>query len=296
VFACVEDMVAKSDVDAVAVCVPPQFHRGIAETALRAGKHIYLEKPIAHSLEDARSILENASRADVTCIIGFNLRRHRLVEAAVGMIREGRIGEPRILRSQFTSGTRFNTDAPEWRLERSTGGLLKEQAIHHFDLWRLFLRSEMQEMRAVVSGNGAEALVTGRMQNGILVEGMFSEATTDTNEIAVLGTEGQIRLSLYEYDGLEWLPRGRQLGSAARRMRLALRKVTTIPAAVASYREGGEYVASYRRQWEYFAERVRSRGPVDGSLEDGYRALEIVLAAETSAKRGQTVSPAEVEV
>jgi predicted dehydrogenase len=59
-------------------------------------------------------------------------------------------------------------------------------------------------------------------------------------------------------------------------------------------RQGGEYVASYRREWQLFLDAIQDGRPVHCGLEDGRRALKISLAALSSAARGEAVRTEEV--
>ena len=91
-------------VDAVAVCVPPVLHEVIGLAALEAKKHVFMEKPLALSLEQCARLVHAADSAPVTTMVGFHLRWHRLVQEAQKRIASGRLGTVELLRTVFTSG------------------------------------------------------------------------------------------------------------------------------------------------------------------------------------------------
>ncbi|MGH7824568.1 MAG: Gfo/Idh/MocA family protein [Candidatus Binatia bacterium] len=79
-------------------------------------------------------------------MLGFNLRWHRLVRRARETIRRGTLGMIQMIRTVLTS---YHENVPEWRRYRTQGGgVLFEQAVHHFDLWRYLLQSEVEEVFA----------------------------------------------------------------------------------------------------------------------------------------------------
>src|SRR4029079_2635056 len=131
-------------IDAVAVCVPVQLHVEVALASLEAGKHVFVEKPLSLALAEIDRLIEAAARSSKKVIVGFNLRRHRLLREAREIIRSGRLGRLELIRSTLTSN---HVKVPEWRAKReSGGGALIEMAVHHFDLWRFLLGTEVAEV------------------------------------------------------------------------------------------------------------------------------------------------------
>src|SRR5207302_8919720 len=95
----VDALLGDGAVDAVAVCTPPATRADLAVAALDAGKHLFLEKPLAPSLEEADRILERAAGSPLRVLVGLNFRRHRLVHRARRLVREGRLGRIQAVRS-----------------------------------------------------------------------------------------------------------------------------------------------------------------------------------------------------
>ena len=129
---------AGASIDAIVVCSPAEFHADAVVGALRAGKHVLVEKPLALKLDDADRMTEQAKLTPhLKAMLGFNLRHHRLVKKARQMIAGGLIGETQLVRTLWTSGIRYRMKLPPWRNRRQTGGgVLSEIAGHHVDLLR----------------------------------------------------------------------------------------------------------------------------------------------------------------
>jgi len=83
------ELLSDLSIDCVTVCVPAQFHVEVALAALEAGKHVFVEKPLALTLEDCDRLIEKANSVENKITVGFNLRHHRLIQEAQQIIQEG---------------------------------------------------------------------------------------------------------------------------------------------------------------------------------------------------------------
>jgi myo-inositol 2-dehydrogenase / D-chiro-inositol 1-dehydrogenase len=139
-----EDLLGRSDIDAVVICAPTQFHAELAVAAADAGKHFYLEKPIATDAAGARRVVDAAAAAGVIGAIGFNRRLHPLYQQARDLLAAGRIGRVRAVQTALCEPLPAET-MPGWRRQRASGGgVLLDLASHHLDLLRWFLRDEVE--------------------------------------------------------------------------------------------------------------------------------------------------------
>jgi predicted dehydrogenase len=135
-----EDLAVGKDIDIVVICTPPYLHEPIALTALRQGKHILCEKPLALNVEEARRMVAAArdNRARLKC--GFNHRHHPGIIRAREWLDSGCIGEIISIRCRYGIGGRPDYEK-DWRMnpEVSGGGQLMDQGMHVIDLCRWFL-------------------------------------------------------------------------------------------------------------------------------------------------------------
>ena len=287
-------LAADPEVDLVAVCVPPDEHVAAALEVLDAGRHLFVEKPLAPSLDEVDRLVAHPALARVTAAVGFNLRHHRQVLAARRMLRSGRLGRVSLLRTTLTSGIRLGETMPTWRRERARGGgVLWELGVHHADLWRALLDDEIVEVGAQVHGEPVEddvATVTGRTARGALVSATFAQGTADANQVELLGDRAALRLDLLRGDGLRLVAVGRPGGGPGTRAREAAKAAIDLPRQLAVARRGGDFVASYAAQWQDVVDAVRTGRPPAATLADGRRATAIVAAAVCSADERRAVA------
>ena len=104
-----EEVLARDDVDAVIIASPDHWHRDHVVDAVRAGKDAYLEKPMAHSLEDSRAIVEEVEATDRIVEIGNQRRSGQHWERARELVASGKIGDLRFVR---TWDTRYRPNDP----------------------------------------------------------------------------------------------------------------------------------------------------------------------------------------
>ena len=292
------ELIGDPALDAVAICTPAAAHAEIGLAALASGKHLFVEKPLALTLADAEAVVECARAARVKAVMGFNLRAHRLVRQARKIVRDGGVGAVRGLTTVFNDPRLEQSNLQAWRTHRgSGGGALLEKAIHHFDLWRVLLEDEVDQVFArsrSVRSDDEVALVSARTRGGVIAETFTSDLTSTANEITVWGEEGSLRVDLYRSDGL----RRSDLRSLPGSPRVRLGRLGSAAAELArnsrEIRRGGVFDSSYEAEWRAFAESIQlDREPLS-SLGDGVRALEIALAAIESAQTGEAVRIADL--
>ncbi len=117
--------VADPAVDVVSITAPNGLHRPMAEAALRAGKHVWLEKPMALTLEDARAMAATAAaHPDQATILGYNYLRNPAFQAARNFVAEGAIGRPLAFRGVYDEDYSADPNLPwSWRMAHESGGL-----------------------------------------------------------------------------------------------------------------------------------------------------------------------------
>ena len=280
------------EVDAVAVCTPPATHAQLALAALDADKHVFLEKPVAPSLEEADRIAERAARSPRRVLVGFNFRRHRLVERARQAVREGRLGRVQALRAAFTSPVL--DEKLEWKTQRGLGGgALFDRAIHHFDLWRFVLGAEVAEVFALTrseQGDDQSVVVTARTADGTPLSTLALDDSAITHDFAVYGTDAALFADCCRFDGFHVAPRAEPPGSPQARLRRAREALRRPGESYRAVRSGGDFRVSYVEEWRHFARVVRGEVEASPTLADGRAALEIALAAARSADSGSSVA------
>ena len=118
-----EKVVARDDIDVIDICTPGNLHLPMALAALKAGKHVICEKPLANTLEEARELLAAAANTSKKTMVAFNYRRVPAVALARQLIAEGRIGEIYHWRAVYLQDWIIDPDFPlVWRLEKDKAG------------------------------------------------------------------------------------------------------------------------------------------------------------------------------
>ncbi|MFE9642804.1 Gfo/Idh/MocA family protein [Streptomyces sp. NPDC006365] len=136
------EVAADPRVRAVSITAPNFLHREIGVAMAEAGKHIWIEKPVGLTAEDARAVADALGKADVQGTVGFNYRNAPAVEAARELVASGEIGTVTHVRIRLFSDYAAHPEgALTWRYERERGGsgVLGDLASHGVDLARFLL-------------------------------------------------------------------------------------------------------------------------------------------------------------
>lgn len=285
-------------VDLVAVCVPVTGHAEIAGAALRAGKHLFVEKPLALELGECDRLVALARQAESSgqrSTVGFNLRSHRLANQARAILRSGALGEIELVRTLWTADWSGATRPPWHATRHQGGGALLEIGSHQVDLWRWLLQSEIETIHAesrCFAFDDQSATLQARMASGVLVTAAVSQRSVAHNLVEVFGSRGSLGFSCYHGDSLNVTTVAGREGVVWRRIRPLLARAAQLPAAVQAARGGGDFRMSYVREWEAIVAALTRGGPMPASIHDGRQAAAVLQAALRSAEEGRAVAPA----
>ncbi|MBK5016758.1 Gfo/Idh/MocA family protein [Pantoea sp. S62] len=116
-------MIDNPDIDVVDITTPNSMHVEMALAAIRAGKHVYCEKPLTVTLSDAQMLVQEAERAGVKTMVAFNNIKTPAAQLAKQLIDRGDIGTPTRFRGWFDQGFFNDPDLPwSWRCSREQAG------------------------------------------------------------------------------------------------------------------------------------------------------------------------------
>lgn len=273
----------RDDVDTVLVCTPPDLHHAISLAALKSGKHVLCEKPLARTLEEANNLVEVARSTGRCFKVGFNHRHHPGILKAKAWVDQGRIGEPVFVRCRYGICGRPGYEQ-EWRANPRVvaGGQLMEQGIHAVDLARAFL-GEFGEVTGFLGTHywkmeplEDNAFVLFRTPRG-QVASIHASLTQWKNVFSfeVFGRNGYVIVEgLGGSYGTERVTFGERLFDA--------------PFAEEVVEFRGED-RSWKEEWREFAQAVEERREPIGSVADGAEAMRLVFAAYEAAHRRVTI-------
>jgi predicted dehydrogenase len=268
------ELIERESPDAVFVCTPPLLHREAAVEALDRGIHVYLEKPIARGLDDARAIVDAAGRSAAVCAVGYQWRAVEVLDD----LREALDGQELGLMIGIGTGP---TKSRPWFLNRAEGGgNLLERASHGIDLER----AVGGEVVAVQATAGAIPLAQstgkrGDIEDAAAIVLRFANGAVGSTTIAwtrdglpgkysldVLGSESSLHLELDPDFTLRGVSRGREIEATTKQHPL-------------------------ERGVERFVEAARDsdRARVFCTPADAAGTLAVVIACEQALASGGTV-------
>jgi predicted dehydrogenase len=279
------EILADPEVEGVMITTPNDTHAPLIVQAAEAGKHVFVEKPIANTLEDAQRIVDACQRAGVRLAVGHSARHLGAVRAIRGLLEDGTLGEVSLVEANFSNdrGLELTPDRWRWYREQSPGGPLIQLAIHHVDtLQALFgpIASVSAHIRRLYTPAEVDdvALLACAFERGPLASITTSWATAGVYTITIYGTGGT---AFYAVDFTWW-------SSGETDAHSALEFQARGPAerrAVAF-----EPVDMYRAELEDWAEAAR--GGLDPAVSgaEATSALRVVWAAIEAAATGRSVS------
>ncbi|MCL5675818.1 MAG: Gfo/Idh/MocA family oxidoreductase [Patescibacteria group bacterium] len=279
-----QEIVFDKKIDIVVVTTYPDSHAEISIQALKSGKHVLCEKPLAKNLREAEEMVKiaKATRKQLKC--GFNHRFHPAVLEAKKKAEHGEIGELLYGRSVYGYCGRPGFEK-EWRgnPKYCAGGILMEQGIHVIDLFRWFF-GDFSKVQAMVSNsywpispledNAFAIYKTKTNKNVSMHTSMLQWKNTFLFEL--YGTEGYLTVSgLGGSYGLETLTYGKKDYFGPFRQECT------------EYRDED---SSWKREWEEFLLAVENKKSLIGSAEDGLMAMKLVEAAYRSSSKEKAIN------
>jgi predicted dehydrogenase len=150
-FADYRDLLASPDVDVVHITAPNRFHCEMSLAALRAGKHVVCEKPLAMNTRETKRIVEAAKKAACVFAVNYNIRFYPAVLALRGLIRRGELGDIVHVNGSYMQDWLFKDTDYNWRLLPSEGGKLRAVAdigTHWMDAVSFILGAEITSVLA----------------------------------------------------------------------------------------------------------------------------------------------------
>ncbi len=171
------EAVARRDIDIVDIVTPNDSHQPIAELAMSCGKHVFCEKPLALSADEAGRMAEQSRRSKGTHMVGFNYRRCPAVLEAKKLIDEGAIGDILSFRALYLQDWAMPEGTPwSWRFgaKEAGSGALGDIGSHALD-YALFLVGHVESVSAA-----AKTHVTSRPRSGAA---NFAAASKGSNKV-----------------------------------------------------------------------------------------------------------------
>jgi len=266
------------------VCSSTDTHADLIIAAANAGKHVFCEKPVDHSLDRIDKAINAVSKAGVQCQIGFNRRFDPNFKKLHDLVQTGKIGDLHILRI-----TSRDPAPPPAEYVKLSGGMFLDMTIHDFDMARFLSGSEVEEVYAIgevrvdpaigAAGDIDTAVITLKFANG------------------AIGTIDNSRKAVYGYD-----QRAEVFGSGG----MAATANNTPNSSVYSNADGvvsekplyfflERYMESFVAEMRDFINAIREGNPTPVNVFDGRKPVVIAMAATRSMLENRPVKLSEIE-
>ena len=316
-----QDLLEREDIDIINCCTPNYLHRDILVSALKAGKHVYCDKPLAINLHQAKEILNVAEKSSSVHQMTFEYRFIPAIMRAKKLIDEGFLGKVFSFRGCYLHSGYIDPSRPmSWRLDKKKagGGALFDLGSHVLDL----IRHLLGEYRAVFAksytfikerplpedlAKKAKVEVDDisflqiEMENGAAGSVEVSRLATGTNDelrIEIHGSKGAIYFNLMDPNWL-WVYDTKDPEKPIGGLR-GFKKIETVqrypePASL----PGPKFSIGWMRyhiasQFDFVTRIVEDKKGNPG-FYDGYKVQEVMEAAQISARKRRWVNLDELK-
>lgn len=273
-----EEILADDSIEAVINTTPNHVHLETTRAAARAGKHVFLDKPIAHTVAHGRAIARACAEAGVVLAIGYQRRRESHFRWIKGEIEAGGFGRLVQAECNISRDREGRFEPSHWRYqsEAMPGGVMLQIGIHYADVLTYLLGPV-----AAVSGRAAQLVLPGEnpdVANLILEHecGAISNLAASyasASEYYLMNVYGKEATAYYAlFDGLRVLYRGEKA-----------------PRPVACEKND-----AILEELEEFADAVRGGAPPEMGGEEAVASLAVIRAGARAAREGRRVEVAEI--
>jgi myo-inositol 2-dehydrogenase / D-chiro-inositol 1-dehydrogenase len=282
-----EALVARPDIDAVAIVVPNHLHAEVGVAALRAGKDVLLEKPMATTLEGCDQLLQAAYESGRVLTIGHELRLSSQFGRIKSLIDAGEIGTPNYLSFSLFRFP-FRPGSQGWRYDAArVGSWLLEEPVHAFDfvMWYFDRVGDPSSIQVFGSGGMRRAAMAESFTAILRFPGGAHAVISQTlggfeyhQVLNVVGSEGSTRT--WWSGAMDRTAHPAYELRIDRRAKGGVQTVTIGPS--------GE-VAELSEQARRAVAAFRNRRPLV-SGEDARKRIAVCLAAEESLRDGREIA------
>jgi predicted dehydrogenase len=286
------NLIARDDVDAVIVSTPPSLHAEMTIAALKAGKHVLCEKPLARTLDECHQMLDAAENSGMFLATGFNYRFYPSILKARELFDSGLIGELDHIRS-YTGYTAADHNH-DWLHDHDVmgGGALRDNGIHLIDLTTYFL-GKAEQVDGMASNSvwrfqGCEdnGFILMRNTNGNVatLQASWTEWRGYKFLIEIYGSRGCIRTSCFPMiTQAVWIDA--QGGKTRRQSDYFLK--TQLMEHLRSYR--WVVIQSFIKEFHAFSLATSGKASTIATGLDGLKSIEIAYAASLESKREKII-------
>ncbi|GBD91008.1 putative oxidoreductase YcjS [bacterium BMS3Abin04] len=271
-------MLNETEIDAVIIATPTKSHLEVSLEAIKTGKHVLIEKPIAVNYEEAKKINDAAKKYKVKAMVGMNFRFRPDAMLLKSMVNSGELGNLFYIRCGWS---RKQSSEEKWfrKKTESGGGVLIDLGIVLLDLGIWFLdyppvkSVSVQTYSHKIKGVEDSAVGFLRLKNGSVINFEVSwslHSEKDSFNLTAFGTEGTGHLNPFR---------------AYKRVDSA--RIDYTPTGSANIKN--LYKKSYENELKHFISSVRGNTPFLSSSEEAIARMKLIEAIYESAEKEKEI-------
>jgi predicted dehydrogenase len=273
-----EEILQDPKIEAIVNTTPNSVHRETTVAAAKAGKHVFLDKPIANTIDDARAITEACRKAKVVLALGYQRRRESHFRWVKEKVEAGGFGKLVNAEANISRDRLGKIDLSSWRYtaEGMPGGVMLQIGIHYTDVLEYLIGPVKavsgRFVRLVLAGDNPDvSSLVLEHENGAL--STLNASYASASEYYLMNIYGKEASAYYDlHQGLRFLKRG------------------STSAEPVSCKKNDPIV----EELEEFARVVRGDGEPEMDGERSTKSLAVLLAGIKSAREGRRVEVKEV--
>ncbi|WP_068673450.1 inositol 2-dehydrogenase [Oceanobacillus sp. Castelsardo] len=259
-------------IDAVIIVTPTKTHAELISQAARSKKHIFVDKPVTETLEEADKVIKEVANNGVICQVGFMRRFDPAYVRAKKRIEHGDIGEP-----LYFKGVSRDPGSPPESYIKTSGGIFLDLNIHEYDIARYLMEDEVESVQSFGDvlvhpfmekyGDVDQSITVLKFKNGATASIEGSRNSTFGYDIRgeVVGTEGSIQIGSLQYHNNIILKNNRSYHD-------------NVPDFLTKFEDA--FVA----ELEHFIDCIQNNKKPIVDEVDGKKSLEVAVAATESFK------------
>jgi predicted dehydrogenase len=271
-----ESLLSDDSVNAVVVATPSGSHSSVACQAMQAGKHVFIEKPLAATIEECQLVIETARRTGRIAQAGFCERFNVNYLEAKRAVASGKIGKVRTIHTSRVAP--YSMSDPAWPL-----GVL-DTSVHNLDLILWLMDREPKSVLA----RGTRVYSDSDVFHSATILLGFADGAMAAEHIAWIQDEGhplnqcaRSRMTVHGSQGAFFIDLSERPSGLLSQGEY--REIDTVIIG------GPEYAGCLKLQFEYFLRSLEEGAPVLAPLADALRTERVVLAAKASLESRQEV-------
>jgi myo-inositol 2-dehydrogenase/D-chiro-inositol 1-dehydrogenase len=272
------------EINAVMICSSTDTHADISIEAIKAGKHVFCEKPISQDLAKIKEVMEALKETNLKFQVGFNRRFDHNFRAVKNAVEAGKVGDVHLIRV-----TARDPQAPPIEYVKLSGGMFLDMTIHDFDMVCFLSGSKVKEVYAAGAalvnpdiakeGDIDTAVITMKMENGAIavIDNSRQAAYGYDQRAEVFGSKGQVAVA-------------NDTASTA-----VLSTADGVTGEKPLYFFLERYMESFSREVSEFIQAIEKDSEVPVDIDAGLQPILIAIAAKRSLDENRPVQISEVE-